>query len=208
MTPDTSSKTSPWRKLGASFFPESLIKYRGMPDTPYRPNWDDYFMAMTRIIATRGTCDRLYSGAILVKDQRIIGSGYNGSPPGLPHCSEVGHLLEDGHCVRTIHGEHNAILQAATAPGTSTDGTTMYSKYTPCIHCSKYVVAAGIKRVVVGKVYRNAKAMDYLREAGIRVEVYQPNAEWNALLTEMFSHEIEDKHATEGHVVLTEEKSA
>lgn len=157
-------------------------------------------MAITRIVATRGTCDRLYSGAVLVKNKRIISTGYNGSPPGLPHCDEVGHLMEEGHCVRTIHGEHNAILQAATAPGTTTEGSTMYTKYTPCIHCAKYVVAAGIKRVVVGKVYRNQKAMDYLRAAGIDVEVYQPNVEWNSELVELFSHDIEDKFAQEGNV--------
>lgn len=76
----------------------------------------------------------------------------------------------------------------------------MYTKYTPCIHCAKYVVAAGIKRVVVGKVYRNQKAMDYLRAAGIDVEVYQPNVEWNSELVELFSHDIEDKFAQEGNV--------
>src|SRR3989338_7278239 len=95
----------------------------------YRPSWDDYFMSLARIIASRGTCNRLYTGAVLVKDKRIISTGYNGSPPGLPHCDEVGHLLEDGHCVRTIHGEHNAILQAASVPGTTTEDSTLYATY-------------------------------------------------------------------------------
>src|SRR3989338_3752885 len=121
----------------------------------YRPSWDDYFMAIAKIIAARGTCDRLYSGSVLVKDRRIISTGYNGSPPGLPHCDDVGHLMEEGHCVRTIHDAHNAILQAAPLPGASTEGSTLYALYTPCIHCSKYIVAAGIKRVVYGKVYRH-----------------------------------------------------
>ncbi len=159
-------------------------------------------MAIARIVATRGTCDRLYSGAVLVKDKRIISSGYNGSPPGLPHCHEVGHLMEEGHCVRTIHGEHNAILQAATIPGASTDGSTMYTKYAPCIHCAKYVVAAGIKRVVVGKVYRNAKAVDYLKSAGLQVDVYTRNQAWDQQLVDMFSHDIEDRFAKEGNVVM------
>lgn len=159
-------------------------------------------MAIARIVATRGTCDRLYSGAILVKDKRIISSGYNGSPPGLPHCFEVGHLMEEGHCVRTIHGEHNAILQAATIPGASTEGSTMYTKYAPCIHCAKYVVAAGIKRVVVGKVYRNAKAIDYLKSAGLQVDVYAQNPEWNNALVDMFSTDIEDRFAKEGNVEM------
>lgn len=159
-------------------------------------------MAIARIVATRGTCDRLYSGAVLVKDKRIISSGYNGSPPGLPHCHEVGHLMEEGHCVRTIHGEHNAILQAASIPGASTEGSTMYSKYAPCIHCAKYVVAAGIKRVVAGKVYRNARAVEYLRAAGLQVDVYVRNADWDQHLIEMFSHDIEERSAKEGNVEM------
>ncbi|MBU2229178.1 cytidine/deoxycytidylate deaminase family protein, partial [Patescibacteria group bacterium] len=138
-----------------------------------RPSWDDYFMAIVRIVGTRSTCDRLHAGAVLVKDKRIISTGYNGSPPGLPHCDEVGHLMEEGHCVRTVHAEHNTILQAATVSGTNTKGSTMYTKYSPCIHCSKYIVTAGVKRVVMGKVYRNSKVIDYLKEAGIEVEVYE-----------------------------------
>lgn len=166
----------------------------------HRSTWDDYFMAIARIVGTRSTCDRLESGSVLVKNKRIISTGYNGSPPGLPHCNEVGHLMEEGYCVRTIHGEHNAILQAATSPGAATEEATMYTKYTPCIHCAKYVVAAGIQRVVVGKIYRNAKAMGYLRQAGIRVDVYVPNTDWNDRLIAMFSRDIEDRYAREGAV--------
>ncbi|MDP2932791.1 MAG: deaminase, partial [bacterium] len=110
----------------------------------YRPSWDDYFMAIVKIIAARGTCDRLYSGSVLVKDNRIIATGYNGSPPGMPHCNDVGHLMEEGHCVRTIHGEHNSLLQAAKQGATSTQGSTLYTKYSPCIHCTKYIIAAGV----------------------------------------------------------------
>ncbi|MAF13373.1 MAG: dCMP deaminase [Parcubacteria group bacterium] len=165
----------------------------------YRPSWDDYFMAIAKIIAARGTCDRLYAGSVLVKDNRIISTGYNGSPPSSPHCADVGHLLEEGHCVRTIHGEHNAILQAAVQGSTSTAGSTMYSKYNPCIHCTKYVIAAGIKRVVIGKIYRNAKAVDMLKEAGIQVDVYQENQEWNDELTKLFSEDITDR-TNEGDV--------
>ncbi len=164
-------------------------------------------MSIARIIATRSTCDRLEAGAVLVKNNRIISTGYNGSPPGLPHCDDVGHLLEEGHCVRTIHGEHNAILQAATVPGASTEGSTMYTKYTPCIHCAKYVIATGVKRVVVGKVYRNAQAMEYLRDAGIQVELYEPGLDWNNRVVEIFTRDIEDRYAKEGNVQL-EEKTA
>ncbi len=172
----------------------------------YRPSWDDYFMAMTKIIAARGTCDRLYAGSILVKENRIISSGYNGSPPGLPHCNDVGHLLEEGHCVRTIHGEHNAILQAAVHGGTSTVGSTMYTKYSPCIHCTKYVIAAGIKRVVMGKIYRNSTAVDMLREAGVQVDVYQENQEWNDELVGLFSEEIAER-TNEGAVKMEVQKN-
>ena len=173
--------------------------------THYRPSWDDYFMAITRIIATRGTCNRLYAGSILVKDNRIISTGYNGSPPGLPHCDDVGHLLEDGHCVRTIHGEHNALLQAAIQGSTSTVGSTMYTKYSPCIHCVKYIIACGIRRVVLGKVYRNEKAIEMLKEAKVAVEQYQDNAEWNDELIKLFSEGIVDR-ANEGTVRLEQKK--
>ena len=172
--------------------------------TRYRPCWDDYFMAITKIVATRSTCDRLAAGAVLVKDNRIISTGYNGAPPGLPHCDEAGHLFEDGHCVRTIHGEHNALLQAAVFGASSTKGATMYTKYSPCIHCAKYVVACGIKRVVMAKVYRNQQAVDYLRSAGVEVDIYEENEDWNKSLQELYGHDVEDKY--EKNVKLEEGK--
>lgn len=155
-----------------------------------RPSWDDYFMSIVKIIATRGTCDRLYAGAVLVKDKRIISTGYNGAPPGLEHCDEVGHLLEEGHCVRTVHAEHNALLQAAIQGGVSTPGSTLYTKYSPCIHCAKYIVACKVKRVVMSKVYRNSLAVEYLKQAGLEVEVYQENAEWNKRLVDTFNQDV------------------
>ena len=171
----------------------------------YRPSWDDYFMAIVKIVAARGTCDRLYAGSVLVKDKRIIASGYNGSPGGLPHCDDVGHLLEEGHCVRTIHGEHNSILQAARQGSTSTQGATMYTKYSPCIHCAKYVIAAGIKKVVIGKVYRNPSALEMLKEAGVEVEVYKENPKWQEELMHIFSEEIPVRE-NEGEVKMGTEK--
>ena len=167
----------------------------------YRPSWDDYFMAVVKIIAARGTCDRLYAGSVLVKENRIIATGYNGSPPGLPHCDDVGHLLEEGHCVRTIHGEHNSILQAAKQGGTSTHGSTMYTKYSPCIHCAKYVIAAGIKRVVIGKVYRNPQALDMLKEAGVVADIYVENPAWKGELGQIFSEDIAER-SNEGNIKL------
>lgn len=161
----------------------------------YRPNWDDYFMAICRIVATRSSCDRLNAGAVLVKHNRIISTGYNGSPVGLPHCDDAGHLLEEGHCVRTIHAEHNALLQAAVLGSTSTQDSTMYLLYTPCIHCCKYIVACGVKRVVAEKVYRNTQAIDYLRDAGVHFDLYEPNARWKTELQDIFSQELVDKKA-------------
>jgi dCMP deaminase len=177
-----------------------------MEEKCYRPNWDDYFMAIARIVATRGTCDRLRAGAVLVKKNRIISTGYNGSPPGLPHCDDVGHLMEEGHCIRTIHAEHNVILQAAVISGASTDGATMYTKFNPCMHCAKYVVAAGVKRVVIGKLYRGEKAVEYLREAGVQVDVYEENPEWNKVVQGLFNNEIEVTVAKEGDVKVKTEK--
>lgn len=169
-----------------------------------RPSWDDYFMAIARIVATRSTCDRLEGGAILVKNKRIISSGYTGAPPGLPHCDDVGHLMEEGHCVRTIHAEHNAILQAASIGSISTEGSTMYAVYLPCIHCAKYLVGSGIKRLVFGKIYRNAYCINYLKEAGVLVEEYQPNQDWNSHLEQLFTRGIEERKPIEGDVKLRE----
>ena len=162
-------------------------------------------MALTRIVATRSTCDRLRAGAVLVKDNRIISTGYNGSPSGQPHCdSEIGHLMEEGHCVRTVHAEHNAILQAAIVSGMSTDGATMYTKYSPCIHCAKYIITAKIKRVVIGKFYRNTQVAEILKAAGVAVDIYQENPEWNAVAKNLFENEIPEMIPKEGAVQLEE----
>jgi dCMP deaminase len=173
--------------------------------THVRPSWDDYFMAMVKIVATRGTCDRLYAGSVLVKENRIIATGYNGSPAGLPHCSDVGHLLEEGHCVRTIHGEHNALLQAARQGSTSTNGSTMYTKYSPCVHCTKYIISCGVKRVVVGKTYRNSQAIDMLKEAGVEVEIYQEKPEWRGEILKIFEEDIPERR-NEGAVKMKASK--
>ncbi len=160
-------------------------------------------MSIVRILGTRSSCDRLHAGSILVQDKRIISSGYNGAPPGLPTCDEIGHLMEEGHCVRTIHGEHNALLQAAALGGVSTRGSTMYTKYNPCIHCAKYVVAAGIVRVVMGAVYRGMAAVDYLRSAGLQVDIYERNKTWDAYLSGMFQEGVYERNAEEGEVQLS-----
>jgi len=172
----------------------------------FRPEWDDYFFAIARIIATRSTCDRLRAGAVLVKDKRIISTGYNGAPPGLPHCDgPEGHLMEEGHCIRTIHGEHNTILQAARIPGATTEGATLYTTYSPCMHCCKYIVAAGIKRVVLGKIYRAEQAIEYLRDAGLTVDICKEKKEMNNFFCELFTKEIEAMKPKEGDVKFNKE---
>jgi len=172
----------------------------------FRPKWDDYFMAIARIVATRSTCDRLRAGAVLVKDKRIISTGYNGAPPGLPHCDgPEGHLMEEGHCIRTIHGEHNALLQAAKIPGASTEGSTLYTTYSPCMHCCKYIVACGVKRIVLGKIYRAEQAIDYLRDAGLQVDKYEETKEINDFFCSLYQREIEVMNPKEGDVKFRKE---
>ena len=114
-------------------------------------------MEIAKVVASRGTCDRKYIGAVIVNSaNQILTTGYNGSQPGQPHCSEVGHQMENGHCIRTIHAEENAILQAARN-GTKIDGATLYTTASPCWDCSQQIIRAGIKRIVFGELYRDIR---------------------------------------------------
>ena len=148
--------------------------------TPYiRPSWDEYFLEVMHSLAKRATCDRGRTACVIVKDNQIIVSGFVGSPPGLPHCDEVGHLLknlthEDGttttHCMRTIHAEQNAICQAAKR-GVSIEGATIYCKLAPCRTCAMLLISAGIKRVVAEyKYHAGAESEAMLKQAGVSVE--------------------------------------
>jgi dCMP deaminase len=119
-----------------------------------RPSWDKYFMEMAELVSTRATCDRKHVGAVIVKDKRVLSSGYNGSIPGMPHCNEVGHDMENDHCVTTVHAELNSIIQAARF-GTSIDGATMYINTHPCFSCLKCIVTAGVKQVVYRDEYKS-----------------------------------------------------
>lgn len=111
-----------------------------------RPHIDEYFMHIAELVSTMGTCDRKRVGCILVKDRRIISTGYNGSMPGLGHCDDIGHLIEDGHCIRTVHAEINALSQCAKY-GISCDGSDCYCNTFPCWNCFKALVNSGIKRI-------------------------------------------------------------
>ncbi len=153
-------------------------------------------MSLAKIVATRSTCDRLRAGAVLVKNNRIISTGYNGAPPGLPHCDgEAGHKMEEGHCIRTVHAEENCVLQAAVTGGTSTQGATIYTTYSPCYQCFKKLAVGGVKRVVAGTVYRDQSIKEACALAGIEYVQYQPSAAWLEQAAHIFTAPIEEKAA-------------
>ena len=116
-----------------------------------RASWDEYFMSIAQVVATRSTCPRKYVGAVLVRNRTILSTGYNGSIRGMPHCSDVGHMMEDGHCVATIHAEANAIIQAARN-GVNIEGATNYVTASPCWNCFKQLANAGVTRIVLRRV--------------------------------------------------------
>jgi len=161
-----------------------LRKKAAKMSTYVRPSWDEYFMGIVDATAKRATCDRGRTAVVIVKDKMILTTGYVGSPMGLPHCDDVGHLMkkvvhEDGHesqhCMRTNHAEVNAIALAARK-GIAVEGATLYCKMAPCHTCAKMVINAGIKRVVCQKRY-HADSLDILREAGIVVTVLDDTIE-------------------------------
>lgn len=144
-----------------------------------RPSWDEYFLKLADSVASRATCDRGRSGCVIVKDRQILVTGYVGSPRGLAHCDDVGHLMkkvihEDGsvtqHCVRTVHAEQNAITQAARR-GIALDGSTLYCRMTPCRTCAMLIINCGIERVVCEKKYHaGAESEAMFAEAGVKLE--------------------------------------
>ena len=134
-----------------------------------RQDWDTYFMEIARVVATRATCDRKHVGAVVVRDKTILSTGYNGSIRGMPHCDEVGHMLENGHCVATVHAEANAILQAAKH-GTSINGADIYITASPCWNCFKLVANCGIQRVFYLEFYRDARILKVAKQAGIELK--------------------------------------
>jgi dCMP deaminase len=131
-----------------------------------RASWDEYFMNIAREVSTRSTCDRKFVGAVIVRDKSILATGYNGSIRGLSHCDEEGHLLEDGHCVRTVHAEANAIVQAARH-GVRIDGASLYVTASPCWGCFRLIANAGIIRVHFGEFYRDQRIFEFAKQLGI-----------------------------------------
>lgn len=139
-----------------------------------RASWDEYFTAIARQVATRATCDRKHVGAVIVRDRAILATGYNGSIRGLPHCDDAGHLMDHGHCIRTVHAEANAIAQAARH-GARVDGGTIYVTAFPCWLCFRLIANAGLVRVVFGESYRpDERVLEAARATGIELSQSGP----------------------------------
>ena len=133
-----------------------------------RSSWDQYFMQIALQVATRATCERKHVGAVLVRDRTILSTGYNGSIRGLPHCDDVGHMMENGHCVATVHAEANAIIQAAKN-GVRIEGATMYTSASPCWSCFKLIANSGCVRIVFGEFYRDPRIFEFSAKLGIEL---------------------------------------
>jgi dCMP deaminase len=144
-----------------------------------RPDWDQYFLEIAQVVAKRSTCLRRQIGAVIVRDRRILTTGYNGAPSGLSHCLDTGCLRDELHIpsgtrselCRALHSEMNAIIQAAQH-GVSTKGASLYCTHQPCSVCARMLINAGIGRVVYIGDYPDDLAMDLLNEAGIEMVRY------------------------------------
>ena len=142
-----------------------------------RPSWDEYFMRIAHEVATRSTCPRLAVGAVIVRDKRILTTGYNGSPSGMPHCEDVGCLIRivDGRasCQRTLHAEQNAIIQAAYH-GVSVTEATIYCTHQPCLLCVKMLMNSGIEEVRYAGGYPDRLAVELAAEGGLKMLKFGP----------------------------------
>ena len=133
-----------------------------------RASWDEYFMDIAKVVSSRSTCSRKQVGAVIVRDRTILSTGYNGSIRGMPHCDEVGHMLESDHCVATIHAEQTAIIHAAKN-GVAIDGSDLYVTASPCWSCFKSIANSGVRRVVYGEFYRDARIFEVATRLGIEL---------------------------------------
>ena len=133
-----------------------------------RAGWDEYFMNIAEVVSSRSTCDRKFVGAVVVRDKTILSTGYNGSLRTLEHCDEAGHMMENDHCVGTIHAEANAIIQAAKI-GVSIDGGSIYTTASPCWACFKLIANSGIKRILYGEFYRDQRIFEFAKKLDIEL---------------------------------------
>jgi dCMP deaminase len=155
------------------------LEEKQLQKTAKKPDWDEYFLNIAEAVATRADCNRGKIGTVLVRDRRILSTGYNGAPRGLPHCSEVGCLIKkelnnEGQvterCIRTVHAELNVITQAALH-GVSTHDSTLYGIYKPCSVCMKALINAGVRRVVCKRDYHDDLTDKFAAEAGIEIVI-------------------------------------
>lgn len=136
-----------------------------------RKSWNEYFMEITDLVASRSTCDRAFVGCVIVNDDnRIVSSGYNGSISSMPHCDQIGHTMRDGHCIATIHAEINALIYCAKE-GISVKNCTAYVTHFPCLNCTKALIQAGIKQIYYKHDYRvDEYAVELLKSNNIGYE--------------------------------------
>ena len=144
--------------------------------THRRPSWDEYFLEMSALVAKRSTCLRRRVGAVIVKEKRILATGYNGAPSGLKHCVEIGCIRqqlkipsgERHELCRALHAEQNALIQACLH-GISVKDATLYATNQPCVICAKMLINAGIKEIVIADGYPDKMAMSFLKQAKIKI---------------------------------------
>ena len=134
-----------------------------------RPQWDEYFLKLAMLASERSTCPRMHCGCVLVKDKNVIATGYNGSIPGDEHCEDIGCLIVDNHCVRTVHAEMNALIQAARR-GHAVEGAAAYVTNMSCTTCAKALITAGVKRIVIISDFHDTLAAEFFRKANVKVE--------------------------------------
>lgn len=139
-----------------------------------RLSWDEYFLKIAGMVSSRSTCDRRNVGAVIVKNKVVLSTGYNGAPRGLPHCDDAGHEIVDGHCVRTVHGEANAIAQAARN-GISIEGACLYLTHSPCYDCFKMIVNTGISEIKYSSFYMSRyeaskTVLTLAKKAGVKLQ--------------------------------------
>lgn len=163
-----------------------------------RPGWDLYFLSLAIAAASRSTCDRAHVGCVIAdKQHHVLATGYNGSPPGEPHCDDVGHIMEGNHCIRTKHAERNArdLARQRDWGSRPIEGSTAYVTHRPCRECAEMLVMSGVSRIVFCLPYDDGKNIAYLEECGIQVQQI-PLADVLAAIAS-YAQEIVDRAARE-----------
>jgi dCMP deaminase len=148
-------------------------------EMPKRISWDEYFMQIAFLVSQRSTCMRRHVGAVIVKNKRMLATGYNGAPSGLKHCLDIGCLRQKlnipsgqrHELCRGLHAEQNAIIQASLY-GISVKESVIYITNQPCVICAKMLINAGVSEIVIAEGYPDKLAMQFLKEAGIRTRTF------------------------------------